>query len=52
MKVESVSWKKSIKKKWAKQKKSVKKCESKEENTNSNSCIGNLNDELKIKEIK
>jgi hypothetical protein len=48
MKVESVSWNKSIQKN-EQRKKSVKKCESKEENKNSNSCIGNLNDELKKK---
>jgi hypothetical protein len=44
-----VSVEKRALKKNEQRKKSVWKCESKEENKNSNSCIGNLNDELKKK---
>ncbi len=53
MKVESVSWNKNIQQKWTKEK-NVKMCESKEKNTNWNSCIGSVKekDELKRKEIQ
>jgi hypothetical protein len=55
MRIKSVSWDKNIhKKKKRKKKKRVRKCESKDENTNWNSCKGSVkkNDKLLQKRPK